>query len=85
MIDAIGSTAGATLIPMVMNAQIIAAKNDAIWVRGALVIHNSFSKMGWLRGVDDQATKAESGATAGATLMPMVMNAQITAAKSDVI
>jgi hypothetical protein len=35
--------------------------------------------------VDNQATKAESGATAGATLMPIVTSAQIIAAKNDAI
>ena len=31
------------------------------------------------------ATRPETGATAGATLIPMVMKAQITAAKADTI
>jgi hypothetical protein len=32
-----------------------------------------------------QATRPAAGATAGATLMPMVMKAQMTAAKADAI
>lgn len=35
--------------------------------------------------VPDQATKFVTGAIAGATLMPMVMNAQNTAANTDAI
>jgi hypothetical protein len=33
MMAAAGATAGATLMPMVMKAQIMAAKADKIWVR----------------------------------------------------
>ncbi len=43
MIAASGVTAGATLMPMVMKAQIIAAKVDKIWVRAHWVMLNSFS------------------------------------------
>ena len=43
MIAASGATAGATLMPMVMKAQIIAAKVDKIWVRAYWVMLNSFS------------------------------------------
>ena len=41
---AIGATAGATLVPMVMNAQTTAAKTDAIWVREDIVISIFLSK-----------------------------------------
>jgi hypothetical protein len=43
MIAASGATAGATLMPIVMKAQIIAAKVDKIWVRAYWVMLNSFS------------------------------------------
>jgi len=43
MIAAAGAAAGATLMPMVMKAQIMAAKADKIWVRAYWVIWNSFS------------------------------------------
>ena len=43
MIAASGATAGATLMPMVMKAQIIAAKVDKICVRACWVMLNSFS------------------------------------------
>jgi len=43
MIAASGATAGATLMPMVMKAQIMAAKADRIWVRAYWDILNSFS------------------------------------------
>ena len=43
MIAASGTTAGATLMPMVMKAQIIAAKVDKICVRAYWDILNSFS------------------------------------------
>ena len=40
--EATGATAGATLMPMVMNAQTTAAKTEATWVREVRVILNSF-------------------------------------------
>jgi hypothetical protein len=40
-----GVTAGATLIPTVMNAHMMAAKTDAIWLREERVMFNSFSKL----------------------------------------
>ena len=43
MIAASGTTAGATLMPMVMKAQIMAAKVDKICVRACWVMLNSFS------------------------------------------
>ena len=43
MIAASGATAGATLMPIVMKAQIIDAKVDKIWVRAYWVMLNSFS------------------------------------------
>ena len=43
MIAASGTTAGATLMPMVMKAQIMAAKVDKICVRAYWVMLNSFS------------------------------------------
>ena len=43
MIAASGATAGATLMPMVMKAQIMAAKVDKICVRACWVMLNSFS------------------------------------------
>jgi hypothetical protein len=42
MIAAAGATAGATLVPMVMNAQISAAKTDKICVRAYGVMLISF-------------------------------------------
>lgn len=42
MIAAAGATAGATLMPMVMNAQITAAKADRICVRAYCVMLISF-------------------------------------------
>ena len=76
---ATGATAGATLIPMVMNAQTTAATAENIWLREERVISIS------LFGRRDQATRLATGATAGATLMPTVMNAQKTAANTDAI
>ncbi|MBL0925292.1 MAG: hypothetical protein IBJ12_12605 [Sphingomonadaceae bacterium] len=74
-----GATAGATLMPMVMNAQITAAKADAIWLRAVefMVISLSSSSV--------YATSEATGATAGAMLMPTVMKAQTTAAKTEAI
>lgn len=43
MIAASGATAGVMLIPIVMKAQIMAAKADRIWVRAYWVMLNSFS------------------------------------------
>lgn len=43
MIAASGATAGATLMPMVMKAQIMAAKADRFCVRAYWDILNSFS------------------------------------------
>ena len=43
MIATSGATAGATLTPMVMKAQIMAAKADRIWVRAYWAMLNSFS------------------------------------------
>lgn len=73
------ATAGATLMPMVMNAHTTAATAENIWLREERVILIS------LCGRRYQATRLATGATAGATLMPMVMNAQKTAAKTDAI
>jgi hypothetical protein len=66
-------------MPMVMKAQMIAAKADAIWLREVEFIPNSF----WVRRC--YATSDATGATAGAMLMPMVMKAQTTAAKTEAI
>lgn len=73
---AAGATAGATLMPMVINAQMTAAKADAIWLREVEFILKSFSAPLY-------ATSEATGTTAGATLMPTVMNAQNTAAKIE--
>jgi hypothetical protein len=40
--EATGATAGATLMPTVMKAQITAAKTEAIWLREERVISISF-------------------------------------------
>ncbi len=42
MMDAAGAMAGATLVPMVMNAQITAAKTDRICVRAYCAMLISF-------------------------------------------
>ena len=73
-----GATAGATLIPMVMNAHTTAAKADTIWLRDRKVMVVSLCSPFY-------AARVARGATAGATLMPMVMNAHITAAKTEAI
>jgi hypothetical protein len=74
-----GATAGATLMPMVMNAHTTAAAAENIWLREKRVISISFCNCRY------QATRLATGATAGATLMPMVMNAQNTAANTEAI
>jgi len=76
---ATGATAGATLMPMVMNAHTTAATADNIWLREERVISISFYARRY------QATRLATGDTAGATLMPTVINAQNTAAKTDAI
>jgi hypothetical protein len=49
VIAATGATAGATLIPMAMKAQIMAAKADRIWVRAYWVMLIPFRATGPLR------------------------------------
>jgi hypothetical protein len=49
MIATSGATAGATLTPMVMKAQIMAAKADRIWVRAYWVMLIPFRGTGPLR------------------------------------
>jgi len=74
-------------MPMVIKAQTTAAKIEARWalLERVMVLFLVGRVFGPDVRVTDYATRLANGATAGATLMPMVMKAQTMAANTEAI